>query len=126
MVSVPLRPGKLLRGAAAAAAPSKLLPEFSVTVTADEDEEYLKENPIKGELDLLNLESLINVNDVKKSGGGGSGGGGGLSTSAPMTKAVSAPPSSSIIPGGGQGGVVWPKSGGKSPQPMATGAVRKN
>ena len=34
--------------------------------TEDEDAEYLKQNPIKGELDLLNLESLINVEDVAR------------------------------------------------------------
>ena len=30
------------------------------------DELYLKENRAQGELEILNLESLINVNDVRK------------------------------------------------------------
>ena len=30
------------------------------------DEQYLKENRAQGELEILNLESLINVNDVRK------------------------------------------------------------
>lgn len=38
----------------------------SVVVKTDRDEEYLKQHPIMGELDLLNLEALINVNDVGK------------------------------------------------------------
>lgn len=32
----------------------------------DKDEEYLKQYPVKGELDLLNLESLINMEDVSR------------------------------------------------------------
>ena len=31
-----------------------------------QDELYLKENRAQGELEILNLESLINVNDVRK------------------------------------------------------------
>ena len=45
------------------------LPDFSVPAVAtgrDRDQEYLKKHPVMGELDLLNLESLINVNDVGK------------------------------------------------------------
>jgi hypothetical protein len=30
------------------------------------DEQYLKEYRAQGELEILNLESLINVNDVRK------------------------------------------------------------
>lgn len=54
-------------------------------VAPDYDALYLKANPPMGELDLLNLESLINVEDVNASSRRGGGGGGG-SRSAPIVK----------------------------------------
>ena len=41
-----------------------------VPMGSSRDEEYLRQNPIKGELDLLNLESLIDVRDVSKNSNG--------------------------------------------------------